>query len=485
MNRTSRHLFLVVLVMFLALMASAGYTQFFKAGELNADGRNTRTIYREYGRDRGPIVVAGTPIATSTPVDDVYEYQRSYPDGPTYAHVTGYFSTAFNSLTGIERAENQVLNGTSTSFFLQRVQALFTGEQPQGGVVELTLDPEVQAAARAGLDGRRGAVVALEPATGRVLAHYSSPSYDPNGLATHVRADANAYLEQVQADEDRPMIDRAIAGDQEPPGSVFKVVTAAAMIEAEGLTPDSQVLGSTSLQLPQSNNLIHNDGGADCGGPGETTSLRTAFAESCNTTFAQGAIDRGAEGMQAMSEAFGFNADLTTPLPVSASRYPTPGSAAETAMTGIGQASVRATPMQMAMVAAAVANEGRLMRPYVVDRELSADLDVVTETTPSEMSRPVDADTAATLTDLMESVVTDGSGRRAAVPGVRVAGKTGTAEIAQGTAPTVWFIGFAPAEDPRIAVAVMLEDGGGAAGGTGGTVAAPIAQRVLAAGVAP
>lgn len=486
MNRTSRHLFVVVLVMFLSLMASLTYTQFFQAGALNADGRNTRTIYREYGRDRGPIVVAGTPIASSAPVDDVFKFQRSYPDGPTYAHVTGYFSTAFNALTGVERAENEVLNGTSTSFLLQRVQSLFTGEQPQGGVVELTLNPAVQAAARDGLNGRRGAVVALEPATGRVLAHYSSPSYDPNGLATHVRADANAYLEQVQADENRPMIDRAIAGDQEPPGSVFKVVTAAAMIQAQGLTPDSQVVGSTTLALPQSNNVIHNDGGAACGGPGDTTSLRTAFAESCNTTFAQGAMDVGAAQMQAMAQAFGFDTALATPLTVTPSRYPTPESAAETAMTGIGQASVRATPMQMAMVAAAVANDGQIMRPYLINRELSADLDVVSETAPAEMSRPITAETAATLTSLMESVVTDGSGRRASVQGVRVAGKTGTAEIGGGHLPTVWFIGFAPADDPKIAVAVMLEDAGGAGvGATGGVVAAPIAQKVLAAGVTP
>lgn len=484
MNRTSRHLFAVVLLMFLALMGAATYTQFFAAAELNADGRNVRTIYREYGRERGPIVVAGTPIASSEPADSAYNYQRIYPEGATYAHVTGYFSTAFNSITGIERAANDVLNGTSSSFWLQRLQTLVTGEQPRGGVVELTIDPGVQAAAREALDGRRGAVVALEPATGRILAQYSSPSFDPNGLATHSREEASAYLGQLEADPDQPMVDRAIAGDQEPPGSVFKIVTAAAAIEEGDLSPDSLVEGGTELPLPQTNRTISNDGGAQCDGPGPTTTLRTAFAQSCNTTFAQLAMDVGAEGMAATAEEFGFEQEFDTPLRVSASRYPVPQTAAETAMSGIGQASVRSTPMQMAMVSAAVANEGRLMAPYLVERELTADLSPVSTTSPRVFSRPISTQTADILASMMVSVVEDGSGGRAAVPGVQVAGKTGTAEIGGDNLPTVWFTGFAPAEDPQIAVAVMLEDAGGAGvGSTGGTVAAPVARQVLAAGV--
>lgn len=484
MNRTSRHLFLVTLVMFLALMVAATYVQFFQASSLNADTRNVRTVYREYGRDRGPIVVGGTPIAYSEPSDGVFEYQRLYSEGATYANITGYFSTAFNSITGIERAENEVLNGTSSSFWPARIQALFTGVQPQGGVVELTVDPAVQTAARDALGDRRGAVVALEPATGRILAQYSSPSFDPNGLATHGRADATAYLEQLQADPGDPLTNRAIAGDQEPPGSVFKVVTAAAAIEDLGLDANAQVEGGTELALPQTTNTIRNDGGASCDGPGPTTTLLTGFAQSCNTTFAALAMEVGPERMKEMATAFGFDQEVATPQQVSASRYPLPETQAEVAMSGIGQASVRSTPMQMAMVAAAVANDGQLMEPYVVERELSADLQEVSRSSPSVLSRPVTAQTADELTTLMKAVVTGGSGGRAAVPGVEVAGKTGTAEKGSGNPPTVWFIGFAPAEDPKVAVAVMIENGGGQGmGATGGSVAAPVAQAVLQAGV--
>lgn len=484
MNRTSRHLFVVVLAMFLSLMLAATYVQFFQAGSLNADTRNVRTIYREYGRDRGPIVVGGTPIAYSEPSEGVFKYQRRYEDGPLYANLTGYFSTAFNSITGLERSENDVLNGTSSSFLMARVQSLFTGAQPQGGVVELTIDPTVQQAARDALADRRGAIVALEPETGRILAQYSSPSFDPNGLATHTRADANAYLEQLQADPNKPMTNRAIAGDQEPPGSIFKMVTAAAAIEELGLAPDSQVEGGTTLALPQTTNTIGNDGGANCDGPGATTSLRTAFAQSCNTTFAQLAMDVGPDKMTEMAQAFGFEQEVATPQAVTPSRYPLPETLAETAMTGIGQASVRATPMQMAMVAAAVANKGDLMTPYVVERELTADLQEVSRTKPNVLSRPMSAQTAEQVGSMMEAVISGGSGKRAALGGVKVAGKTGTAEKGAGNPPTVWFIGYAPADDPKIAVAVMLENGGGQGmGATGGSVAAPIARDILQAGV--
>jgi peptidoglycan glycosyltransferase len=232
MNDQIRRLTVVVVLMFLALMVASTSVQFVQAGDLNADGRNVRTIYREYGRERGPIVVEGTPIVTSEPVDDAYSYLRVYQQPEAYAHVTGYFSVVHSSMTGMERAGNEVLNGDDPGLLLARLQSLFTGSQPRGGAVELTIDPAVQAAAIEGLGDQRGAAVALDPSTGAILAMYSSPSFDPNGLASHDRAEAQAAYDALVADPDRPLLNRAIGGDTYAPGSTFKLVTASAMLES-------------------------------------------------------------------------------------------------------------------------------------------------------------------------------------------------------------------------------------------------------------
>jgi hypothetical protein len=285
MNDQIRRLTVVVVLMFLALMVASTSVQFVQAGDLNADGRNVRTIYREYGRERGPIVVEGTPIVTSEPVDDAYSYLRVYQQPEAYAHVTGYFSVVHSSMTGMERAGNEVLNGDDPGLLLARLQSLFTGSQPRGGAVELTIDPAVQAAAIEGLGDQRGAAVALDPSTGAILAMYSSPSFDPNGLASHDRAEAQAAYDALVADPDRPLLNRAIGGDTYAPGSTFKLVTASAMLES-GLTPDSLVDAPTQYTLPGSQSIMHNPGQAACGdGSGETT-LRQALIQSCNTPFA-------------------------------------------------------------------------------------------------------------------------------------------------------------------------------------------------------
>ncbi|MHB1063249.1 MAG: peptidoglycan D,D-transpeptidase FtsI family protein [Georgenia sp.] len=484
MNTQIRHLATIATLMFIALMISATSVQFFQAGSLNADGRNVRTIYREYGRDRGPIVVAGEAIASSTPVDDVYAYQRGYADGPLYGHTTGYFSTAFNSITGLELATNDVLNGTSSSLLLQRIQTLFTGNQPQGGAVELTLDPAAQRAARDGLGDQRGAVVALVPDTGEILAMVSTPTFDPNALATHSRPDAQAALDALEADPGRPLVNRAIAGDQYAPGSTFKVITAAALLEAGGTTADTMISAPTELQLPQSTQVVNNPGGLVCGDGSGQVPLIEAVRQSCNTPFAQIAMDLGDEALRAQAEAFGFGAELAVPLAATPARFPRTASAAELAMAGIGQASVRVTPLQMAMVAAAIANDGVQMQPYLVARELTADLEVVSTTKPTELRESVSPATAAELTRMMREVVATGTGRGAQIDGVTVAGKTGTAEIGAGIAPHAWFIGFAgaTADRPEVAVAVVVENGGReGAGASGATTAAPIAREVMRA----
>lgn len=476
MNPPIRKLTSIVIVMFLTLMAAVTYIQFIKAPELNADQRNVRTLFREYGTDRGPIIVAGEPIVTSEPYNDQYNYLRTYHQPELYAHITGYFSTVFNAMTGMERAENGILGGSASSLLTQRLEELITGAQPQGGGVALTIDPAVQQAAYQALAGRRGAVVAIEPSTGRILALVSTPSFDPNALATRDASEANVAWQDYSSNSDRPLINRALGGDLYAPGSIFKVVTTAAMIENLGLTADSVIEAPYTFTPPQTSHEIHNPFGNQCGdGSGEVT-LMTAFTESCNTPFAIGALDVGAEEMVALAEAFNFNSGLNIPLDVRASRFPVPDDQAVLAMDAIGQRDILVSPLQMAMIAATVANNGTLMEPYLVEQTLTADLDVVSTTNPSELAQPISPETAQVLEEMMINVVNHGSGAYAALGNVQVAGKTGTAETDGERNAHAWFIGFDATDSPQVAVAVMVEEGG-----SGGQVAGPIAQSIIAA----
>ncbi|MFY9262656.1 MAG: penicillin-binding protein 2 [Actinomycetaceae bacterium] len=475
MNPPIRKLTAVVIVMFLTLMLAVTYIQFFRAPELNADQRNVRTLYREYGTDRGPIIVYGTPIVTSEPYDDELNYLRTYHQPYLYAPITGYFSTSFNSMTGLERAENSVLGGSDSSLLSQRIEDLITGSQPQGGAVSLTIDPLAQEAAYNALNGRRGAVVAIEPSTGKILALVSTPSFDPNTLATRDAASASAQWEAYNSDPNKPLINRAIAGDLYPPGSTFKVITTAAMIEVLGMDETTEVEAPFSYAPPGTTHEIFNSGQVHCGNGSGTTTLLTAFTESCNTTFAIYASEIGGEELQAMAEGFGFNAELSIPLTVTPSQFPAPADEATLAMDAIGQRDIIATPLQMAMVAAAIANDGVLMQPYLVNETLTADLEVLSTTRPRELGEPISAETAQILQTMMVSVVNHGSGSYAALSSTQIAGKTGTAEVA-GAQPYSWFIAFDAVDNPQVAVAVVVEEGG-----YGGPVAGPIAQAVLSA----
>jgi peptidoglycan glycosyltransferase len=479
-NATLRRLAGVITVMFLMLMLAATSVQFFQAGSLNADPRNVRTLYREYGTYRGPIVVAGTPIAYSEPIDDPYGYQRLYADGPLYAPVTGFYSIVYGR-SGMELAENASLNGTVDSLFLQRVDDLITGRTSQGATVELTIDPVVQQAAWDALGDQAGAVVALDPTTGAVLAMVSKPTYDPNILASHVNADVVANWTALTTDPTRPMDNRAIAGNTYPPGSVFKIITAAAAIEIGGLAADTVIPAPDELQLPLSTNTLHNYGGQRCSPTGEQT-LNESFAISCNTSFAQLGMDLGAPALQQMAANFGFGRDLEIPLKVTPSYFPESLDAPQTALAAIGQYDVRVTPLQVAMVSAAIANDGVMMRPYLVSRVIDSDLTVLRETTPTQLATPISAATASVLTDMMVESVNHGTGTAARIPGVTVAGKTGTAEHGADAPPHAWFTAFAPADTPQVAVAVIVENGGDLGSeATGGAVAAPIAKAVIRA----
>lgn len=478
MNASIRRLSVVVLVMFLALMAAATYVQFIDAGSLNADPRNRRTLYREYGTFRGPIVVDGEAIASSSPVNDPFGYQREYTDGFLYAPVTGYYSVVYGR-TGIERAENALLNGTDDSLFWSRLGDLLAGKEQRGASIELTIRAELQKAASDALGAQRGAVIALDPRTGEILAMVTSPSYDPNLLAGHTTADVVAAYQTYEAADGDPLVNRAIGGDTYAPGSVFKLITAAAALDA-GYVADSSVYAPDQLPLPLSTTTIENFGGESCG-PTDEPTLAYALEHSCNTPFASLAMDLGWDAIAAKAQAFGWGDKLSIPMAVTPSRLPEAPDQAQTAMSGIGQFDVRATPLQIAMVGSAIANDGVLMRPYLVADTRDSDLALLSVAHPEVYSNPLSASDAATLRDMMVGVVEEGTGRAAQISGVTVAGKTGTAQSGTDAAPHAWFLGFAPAEKPVVVVVAVVENGGNAGDeATGGAVAAPIVKAVIA-----
>jgi len=498
MNRQIRQVAFLVVVMFAALALSVTSVQglarpaiwepWSANGALNSDPRNRRTVKRDFDTERGPILLAGgTTIASTEKSEDGQgseNYQRIYANGPLYAPVTGYFSPAFASMTGMEKEGNSVLNGDDPSLFSSRIKTLVTGDSQRGGAVELTIKPEIQQAAYEALGNREGAVVALDPSTGAVLAMVSSPSYDPSAFATRDGNAANEASTNLSEDSSRPLDNRAIAGNRYPPGSTFKIITTAAALRTGKITPDQEVDAPETHPGRRTSPSLENYGGESCGG--ERTTFSHAFAESCNTPFAQLAMDVGDEELTKEAKNWGFDSDLSIPLKVTPSTYPSNDSQAQTAMAGIGQASVQATPLMMAMVAATVANNGEQMTPYLVSRTLDPDLNEVSTTSKKVARTPIDSNTAKSLSSLMQDAVADGTGTSAQVSGVKVAGKTGTAETGSDSGPTTWFVGFAGSDidKPSIALAVVLDGNDKTEdGATGGKVAGPVAAEVIEAAV--
>lgn len=482
MNPQIRKLSILAIVMMLALALAASWVQFVAAPSLNSDSRNVRTIYRQYGQERGQILAGDTVIARSVPVDDNFKYLREYPQGPTYAHITGYFPTGLQGMsTGLELVRAEVLTGSAPSLFMQRLQDLVTGKQQRGGYLQLTIDPQLQAATAQALAGKKGAAVVLRPQTGEILAEYSAPSFDPNTLSSHDSPAARNAYNVLISDPGAPLVDRTISGNLYSPGSVFKIITAAAMLSSGQYHPDTVLDAPTQLTLPQTDKKLINYGGEACGSG--RVAFTYAFAQSCNTPFAAETLKLGTEAITKQAEAFGFGKDLSTPLTVTPSQFPAPESPALLAYQAIGQGSVIVSPMQMAMVAAAIANQGKLMQPYLIDRELTPTMAVTKQYAPKEMGEPVNPQVAGELTQMMIGVVNQGTGRQAALPGVQVAGKTGTAERGDG-GPNAWFVGFAPATNPQLAIAVVIDGGEGVPpNATGAYNAAPIARQILQAGL--
>lgn len=483
MNSQIRKLFVVVLLMFAALGLAATNIQFIQAPSLNADGRNSRTVLHAAELDRGPIIVDGSAIASSTKVEDSQRYQRSYSAGPLYASVTGYFSV-FNQATGMEGAVENILDGDSQVLLAQRLRNLFTGSQRQGGGVVLTLDSSMQQVTASALDGKKGAVVALNAKTGAVLALYSSPSYDPNSLAVFDSASADSAYQKLLSDPSDPLSNRAIAGNRYAPGSTFKILTTVALLENGVATPDTTMDSPVETTLPGTSTTISNIESTTCG-DGKPT-LTEAFARSCNTTFVLASEHLTHDELADVATRFGFGSELSIPLEVTPSQFPDETDAAQLAMSAIGQYNVQVTPLQMAMIAQTVANGGTMMTPYLVDQVVDADLQVQSTTTPKELATPISSDIASQLTQMMRAVVEEpyGSGTSMAISGVQVAAKTGTAELGDGSGrANAWAVGFAPADDPQIAFAVIVEGDDSQPVPHGGTVAGPIARALLEAGL--
>lgn len=470
----------VVLLMFLALFVSTSVIQVGAADTLRADGRNSRTLYASYSAERGPILVDGVPIAYSQPVDDEFKFLRTYPQPELYAPVTGYF-TLNQGNTGIEGELNDLLSGTANSQFLDQVNAILTGQSPKGAAVELTIDGALQQAAWDALGEYSGAVIAIDTKTGAILAMVSKPTFDPNWLAVHDTDAVIDVYDQLLTDPSEPLFNRTLAGDLNPPGSTFKLVVAAAALESGQYTSESQFPNPSQLTLPESDSVITNSGGDTCSGT-PTVTLSTALSLSCNIPFAELGLELGDRQIRDQANDFGFNESISVPLESTPSVYPRALDDPQTMLSAFGQSSVRASPLQMAMVSAAIANGGTLMRPNLVESIVASDLSVLQSFEPSVYKQSISASTAAALTQMMVASVSSGAGSNARIDGVEVAGKTGTAENGEGEPYTLWFTGFAPANDPRVAVAVVIENGGGfGQSGSGNQVAAPIAKRVLEA----
>lgn len=487
MNTPLRRVALAVMAMVVALLANATYVQVFKADSLRGDPRNQRVLVDEYSRQRGLISADGQVLAFSEAIADRFKYLRAYPNDNSQAlanaPITGYYSMQYSS-TGLERAEDQVLNGSDDRLFGARLFDLISGRDPRGGNVLTTVNPMLQQVAYDELSARNltGSVVALDPTTGAILAMVSTPSYDPNPLASHDGELRTEAWDQLVDDPANPMLNRAISATY-PPGSTFKVVTTAAAL-SHGATADEQLTAAAGLTLPDTNTVLNNFGDSRCG-PDETVSLATAFKLSCNASFAELGIKYGADDLKEQAESFGIGPDSPAmSLSVADSTVGSIPDPAALGQTSIGQRDVAMTPLQNAVVAATVANGGVRMTPHLVKQLQGPDLSTLSTTKPESLGQSVSPEVAATLTSMMVESEKNTSGF-GSVRGLDIASKTGTAEhgsTPKETPPHAWYIGFAPANNPTIAIAVIVEDGGDRGlGATGGSVASPIGRAVMAA----
>ncbi|MCG8964377.1 MULTISPECIES: penicillin-binding transpeptidase domain-containing protein [Streptomyces] len=481
MTRYIRHAAAFCALLLVALVVNAARVQIVQAPEYDDNPANRRPDIARYQQPRGNILVGGEPVTGSRDTGEHLRFERTYANGPMYAPITGFASQVYGT-TLLEHAEDSLLSGADPMLAPLPLWNDVTGNRNPGGDVVTTINGAAQQAAFEGLGGRKGAVAAIEPSTGRILALVSAPSYDPQLLSGNSTA-ATRTWERLNGDPDKPMLNRAVRRTY-PPGSTFKVVTAAAALDA-GLIQDldAPTRSPDPYTLPGTRTRLTNEG-EGC----RDASLREAFEWSCNTVFAKLGVDVGVADMAATAEAFGFNDDgLRVPFSVARSTFDTSVDRAQLGLSSIGQYNTRATPLQMAMVAAAVANGGQVRAPYLVERTVRAGGSLVATAGSRPAREVMRASTARKLKELMTGVVEDGTGANAAIPGATVGGKTGTAQHGVGNSgtPYAWFVSWAQGDrdlEPKVAVAVVVE---GSPGGreviSGGGLAAPIARAVMEA----
>lgn len=490
MNTPLRRVGLAMLAMVVLLLANATYIQIFKADEYRADPRNRRVLLEEYSRQRGKILTSDEVIIANVK-QSTGQYQRTYANGPMYAPITGYYSIRYGA-TGLESAENEILNGSDDRLFVRRLSDLITGRDPRGGNIVTTINSKAQQAAYDSMmsNGFTGAVVAIKPDDGQILAMVSTPSYDPSGLASLDAAEQETTWNQYEDKKNpaKPMLNRAIS-DNYTPGSTFKLVTAAAAL-GEGKDKNSPVTQSPGINVingdtscdTDENTCLANYSRGSCG----DGTLQGALAKSCNTAFAQLADEVGEEKLRDQASKFGIGeADLTIPMTVVPScigprdQCMTIANRPALFQSGIGQKDVRLTALENASIAATIANGGSRMRPQLVQKVLAPDLDEISGYDSDEVDQAMSQSDAGELRDMMieSEKNTSGPNKRG---DLTIASKTGTAETGvdpKETPPFAWYVAFAPADNPQIAVAVVVESRDVAA--TGGKLAAGVGRATI------
>ena len=491
MDRLIRRLGGAMLALFVLLLAQITYIQVVASERLADNPANaTRQLIAEYRVDRGSILAAdrSTELALSRKSPGQLKYQRHYPQGRLYAGITGYYSIIFGR-SELEQSYNTYLSGDAPELIPQTLIDQVLGRPKRGATVVTTIDPAIQRAAESALGDLPGGVVAIDPHTGDVKAIVANPTYDPNELASQDPKEVRAAWDRLNSDPNKPLLSRAI-DELYPPGSTFKLVTAAAALE-NGFGPDSTWPNPPVLDLPQTTATLENFGGEHCLGGASQITLAQALTISCNVVFGEIGLRLGGAKLADQAHAFGFapdasSGDVPFDIPFQEGVFPEASYFSDrlpaVALSAIGQDNVAANPMQMALVASAIANGGSQMRPRLVSEIRDSSGQVIESFAPEVFGQPISSQTAIQLTQMMVSVVQGGTGTAAQIPGIEVAGKTGTAQHGEGLAPHAWFVSFAPAQNARIAVAVIVLDGGSlGSDATGGVLAAPIAQAVMEA----
>jgi len=492
-NRALKRISVAVLAMFLLLLVNVNYLQGFETSSLSTRPGNIRAVSEANQHQRGDIVTAdGVKIATTKPSNDLYKFLRVYSSGAVYAPVTGY--DTIYSTSGVEHAEGALLSGNGPQLAFRNFIDMLTNKPQKGATVQLTINSKAQLAAYQGLENilkgthHVGGVVAINPATGAILAMASYPSYDPNVLASHDGTKVNTADEALLKQSPSPLLNNATQTTL-PPGSTFKIVTSSAWLTQDSTrTTNSMVYSPQVLTLPQTVNKLHNDNNEFCGGAGANgqTTIIQAFSQSCDTTFGRLGMDLGGGALKRTADLFGMN-DPTLQIPgvtVAPSQYLLPPSLATTAFSAIGQFSDTVTPLQEAMFSAAIANNGTLMKPYLIQQVTASDLATVQQAQPSVLNHSVSPAVANDMKQMMIAVVQQPQGtafqfNSGNENGLVIAGKTGTAQnLLNGASPNpdAVFTAFAPAVNPRIAVGVIVQGGG-----YGAAAAAPIAVAVIKA----